>query len=79
MTLTPFPLYLVLAKTCFSLIEPPGTSVSPSTCLQDKGSVVGDLCKFSCKAGYELPSNEDTLLCLATGSWNASVINCKSK
>lgn len=79
MSLTIFRLYLVSAKTCSALIESSGTNVSPSTCLQDQVSVVGDLCKFSCSPGYELPSNEDTLLCLPTGSWNASLIYCQSK
>ena len=77
--MTLFPLRFVSAKTCGALIESPGTSVTPSRCLQSDVSIVGDLCKFSCKAGYELPGNEDTLLCLPSGSWNASIINCKRK
>lgn len=74
-----FPLRFVSAKTCSALIESTGTTVSPSSCLQSEGSVVGDLCKFSCKEGFELPGNEDTLLCLSSGTWNASIISCKRK
>lgn len=70
-------IYKCKAKTCSALIESTGTTVSPSSCLQSEGSVVGDLCKFSCREGFELPGNEDTLLCLSSGTWNASIISCK--
>lgn len=70
---------LLLAKKCTALVESAGTTVSPSRCLQNQGSVVGDVCTFSCTAGYELPSSVNTLVCLTTGSWNGSVINCQSK
>ncbi|XP_078370515.1 uncharacterized protein LOC144654290 isoform X2 [Oculina patagonica] len=69
--------YKCQAKTCPALVQSQGTVVSPSTCLQDQVREVGDLCTFSCSAGYELPSNEDTLECLSTGSWNASIIYCQ--
>lgn len=69
----------LLAKKCSTLVESAGTKVSPSRCLQNQASVVGDVCTFSCTAGYELPSSVNTLACLTTGSWNGSVINCQSK
>ncbi|PFX17584.1 sushi, von Willebrand factor type A, EGF and pentraxin domain-containing protein 1-like [Stylophora pistillata] len=65
------------APTCPALLQSVGTTVSPQTCLQDQVMEAGDLCKFGCAIGFELPDHEDTLLCLPTGSWNASVINCK--
>ena len=77
--MTLFPLRFVSAKTCSALIQTTGTSVSPASCLQSEASVVGDLCKFSCSAGFMLPGNEDTLLCLPSGSWNASIISCTRK
>jgi len=79
MTLLKFPLRFVSGKSCGALIESTGTTVTPSSCLQSQASVAGDLCKFSCEAGYELPGNEDTLLCLPSGSWNASIISCTRK
>jgi len=69
-------IYKCKGKSCGALIESTGTTVTPSSCLQSQASVAGDLCKFSCEAGYELPGNEDTLLCLPSGSWNASIISC---
>lgn len=69
--------YKCKAPTCPALVQSMGTTVFPSTCLQDQVMEAGDLCKFSCTDGFELPDNEDTLICLATGNWNASIINCK--
>ena len=74
-----FKLNFIIAPTCPALVQSMGTTVFPSTCLQDQVMEAGDLCKFSCTDGFELPDNEDTLICLATGNWNASIIYCKSK
>lgn len=65
------------AKTCGALTKAPGTNVSPASCLIDRGNTVGDICTFSCQAGYELPSDTNTLVCESSSLWNGSIIRCQ--
>ena len=66
------------ARTCDALVMKPGTNVSPSSCLNNQNSI-GDVCTFSCQAGYEFNSDTKVLVCEPSGNWNGSVVHCQSK
>ncbi|XP_068703313.1 signal peptide, CUB and EGF-like domain-containing protein 1 isoform X2 [Montipora foliosa] len=68
--------YECQARTCDALVVTTGTNVSPSSCLNNQNSI-GDVCTFSCQAGYEFNSVTKVLVCEPSGNWNGSVVYCQ--